>query len=67
MERALCDHVPQDRVCVIEGRDSISHLYGSVIKMYAKYSIKFNDPKNIRYDLKDFADNFYKVMPEIAK
>jgi len=44
MERALCDHVRQDRVCVIEGRDIISHLYGSVIKIYAKYSIKLKDP-----------------------
>ena len=35
--------------------------------MYAKYSIKLKAPKNIRYDLKDLADHFYKIMPRIAK
>jgi len=35
--------------------------------MYAKCRIKLKDRKNIRYDLKDLADNSYKVMPEIAK
>ena len=48
-------------------KDETSQLYGSVIKMYAKYSIKLKAPKNIRYDLKGLADNFYKIMPRIAK